>query len=325
MNKEPALTEFQKKTRVPLVVAFFILTSIFLIGIFWLAFTPGQTVGLTLAFAAGLSMIFLPCTLPLAFVIVPLSMGRGYKKGLLMALFFGLGLSITLAIYGTVIAWAGKLFGLDRATQIMFFVAGLAAFSFGLSELKLLKFKIPGFSAATPKWIQKKGSYLKSFFLGFFLGNAGVGCPNPAFYVLLAYIASTGSLAYGGWLGFIHGAGRAVPLIALSILGILGINATGWIVKKKVTVDKVMGWALVIIGAFIFINGLPGGHQWYEETFIHQGWNRAVEVVGLPAELEMDEHKHIEQPFQKFIPWIFFSLIFIPIIWNKLRKTKVDT
>jgi cytochrome c-type biogenesis protein len=312
------------KIKIYLVTTAFILFFVFLIGIFWLITSAEQTVGLTLSFVAGLSMIFLPCTLPLAFIIVPLSMGRGYKKGFLMALFFGLGLSITLAIYGTVIAWLGKLLGLDKATQIMFFIAGIAAFLFGLSELKLLRFKVPGFSVATPGWIQRKGDYLKSFFLGFFLGNAGVGCPNPAFYVLLAYIASTGSLIYGGWLGFIHGAGRAVPLILLSILGILGINATGWIVKKKVTVDKIMGWALVIIGAFILINALPGGHQWYEETFIHQGWNRVVELIGLPSELEMGEHEHAEEFFQKFIPWIFLGLIITPIIWNKLKKKKVE-
>lgn len=308
------------KLKIYLITAFFILTAIFLVGVFWLVSTPGQTVGLTLSFAAGLSMIVLPCTLPLAFIIVPLSMGKNPKKGFIMALLFGLGLSITLALYGIAIAFAGKLLGLDRASRIMFFAAGSAAFLFGLSELQLLKFKVPGLTIATPKWIQEKGDYLRSFFLGLFLGNAGVGCPNPAFYVLLAYIASVGSLAYGGLLGLVHGIGRAVPLIALSILGILGVNATGWLIKKKMAVDKIMGWALVLIGAFILIQGLPGGHQWYEETFIHQGWDQIVETIGLSAELEMGEHKHAEEPFQKFIPWIFLSLVVIPIVWSKLKK-----
>lgn len=313
----------KQKFKISLAAGAFIFFSLTLVGLFWLATTPGQTVGLTLAFVAGLSMIFLPCTLPLVFIIIPLCMGKNAKKGFLMALLFGLGLSITLAIYGTIIAWVGKLFGLDKVTQIMFLIAGLAAFLFGLSEIKLLRLKMPGFSAATPKWIQEKGDYLKSLFLGFFLGNAGVGCPNPAFYVLLTYIASTGSLAYGGWLGLIHGLGRAVPLIFLSLLGILGLNATSWIVKKKMTVDKVMGWALIIVGAFILIQGLPGGHQWYEETFIHQGWNRVVEFTGLPAEMEMEKHKHVEKPFQAFIPWIFLSLIATPVIWSYLKKSKI--
>ncbi|MCH8748909.1 hypothetical protein IH781_04155, partial [Patescibacteria group bacterium] len=52
------------------------------------------------SFVSGLSMIVLPCTLPLAFVIVPLSMGRGYLKGFSVALAFGLGVAITLIFYG---------------------------------------------------------------------------------------------------------------------------------------------------------------------------------------------------------------------------------
>jgi cytochrome c-type biogenesis protein len=38
---------------------------------------------LIIAYLAGLSMIILPCTLPLVFIIIPLSMGKGGKKGLL--------------------------------------------------------------------------------------------------------------------------------------------------------------------------------------------------------------------------------------------------
>ncbi len=103
------LTPIQKKTRIYLISAFFILAIIFLVGIFWLASTPGQAVGLTLSFAAGLSMIVLPCTFPLVFVIVPLAMGKSPKKGLLMAVLFGLGLIITLSIYGVVVAWGGQI------------------------------------------------------------------------------------------------------------------------------------------------------------------------------------------------------------------------
>src|SRR3989338_7274470 len=136
------LTPIQKKTRVYLVSAFFILTAIFLVGIFWLASTPGQTVGLTLSFAAGLSMIVLPCTFPLVFVIVPLAMGKGPKRGLLMAVLFGLGLIITLSIYGVVVAWAGRIFGLEKISMWMFLVAGAAALLFGLSALKLIRLKL---------------------------------------------------------------------------------------------------------------------------------------------------------------------------------------
>src|SRR5665811_335056 len=98
-----------------LVVVAFVLFSILLIGAFYLFMTPGETVNITFAYVVGLSMIVLPCTLPLAFVIVPLAMGKGPKKGLLMSLFFGLGLAITLSIYGLFVAIIGKSIGLDQA------------------------------------------------------------------------------------------------------------------------------------------------------------------------------------------------------------------
>jgi len=79
-----------------------ILLTIFVAGLIWLGTTPpvpGQSVGVLLSFAAGLSMIFLPCTLPLVFVIVPMALKQHPIKGLLMALTFGLGISITLSVY----------------------------------------------------------------------------------------------------------------------------------------------------------------------------------------------------------------------------------
>lgn len=308
--------------KIYLVTLAFILFSIFLLGIFWLVTSSSEMVGLTLAFAAGLSMIILPCTLPLVFVIVPLSMGRTYKKGLFMAVLFGSGLVITLTTYGIVISQIGKVFGLDRATMIMYFIAGTAAFTFGLSELKLLRFTLPAYTS-TPDFIHKQSDYLKSFFLGLFLGNAGVGCPNPAFYVLLTYIAGTGSILTGASLGAIHGIGRALPLIFFSILGILGINTIESLNRKRVSIERILGWALVVIGAFLIVNGIPGGHEWYEETFIHEGWNTLILNIGgeqLAERLMHEEEPHEIEGIGLYSPWILLFLILIPIIWYKMKR-----
>ena len=97
---------------------------------------------LVIAYVAGLSMIILPCTLPLVFIIVPLSMGKGYKKGLSMALLFSLGLVITITSYGIAIAALGQSASLDQISTIMFLIAGIAAFVFGLSQLKIISLKI---------------------------------------------------------------------------------------------------------------------------------------------------------------------------------------
>jgi cytochrome c-type biogenesis protein len=326
-----------KNARKILVGLGFILFSIILVGIFYLFGGTGSAVNIGFAYVVGLSMIVLPCTLPLAFVIVPLSMGKTAKRGLLMALFFGLGLSLTLSLYGLFVALAGNLIGLDEAmtkaggfSRILFIIGGLAAFVFGLSELKLIKFGMPSYSGAYPEFIQKQKDYLKAFFLGLFLGNAGVGCPNPLFYVLLGYIATLGSPTQGWWLGFIHGIGRATPLIFLSILGMLGINAVSVIASKEKIVKKISGWSLIVLGAFIIVAGTS--HQWYEEGPVHKAWNNVVQITtgDKIAEMEMEEKEAEHEETPDIIPGpilpplVLLTLVLGPIFWYRKREKGGD-
>lgn len=281
---------------------------------------------LVIAYVAGLSMIVLPCTLPLVFIIVPLSMGKGYKKGLAMALLFSLGLVITITSYGIGIAAIGQSASLDQASTVMFLIAGLAAFVFGLSQLKIISLKLPSYSG-TPKFIQKRGDYAKSFFMGLLLGNAGVGCPNPLFYWLLIYIAGTGTLEIGASLGVVHGVGRAIPLILMSVLAVIGINAIKGLTVKRESIERASGWMLIMIGSFLIINGLPEGNQWYEETFIHQGWNKIIEMTPIPSEFEMDEHEHEHehgnvQNFRMFYTALLAVLILSPIFVRSVRRIR---
>lgn len=317
-----------------IILILFILFSFVFVGVIF-SLTGDIAVGLNqdvsypswliIAYVAGLSMIVLPCTLPLVFIIVPLSMGKGYKKGLLMALLFGAGLTITITAYGLGVSVIGKTASLDQVSIFMFLIAGIAAFLFGLSQLKLINLKLPAYSG-TPKFIQKQKDYSKSFFMGLLLGNAGVGCPNPLFYWLLIYIAGTGSLEIGATLGAVHGVGRAIPLILLSILAIIGINATKSIATNRIKIETITGWMLIVIGAFLIINGLPGGHEWYEGTIIHIGWNNLVSITPIPPEFHVGEHVHeelggIEVP-STYIPIILVILICFPIIWYFTSKRK---
>jgi cytochrome c-type biogenesis protein len=317
-------------TKKYLIVLLFVLFSlIFVGGIFGItndiAIGAGQELSypswLVISYVAGLSMIILPCTLPLVFIIVPLSMGKGGKKGLLMAGLFGAGLTITIMFYGLGIGVLGQTAELDQVSIYMFLIAGLAAFLFGLSQLKLFELKLPTYSG-TPKFIQNRGDYSKSFFMGLLLGNAGVGCPNPMFYWLLIYVASTGSAEVGASLGIVHGVGRAIPLILLSVLAIIGINATKGITSSRVNIEKITGWMLIVIGAFLIIQGIPGGHEWYESTFIHLAWNNLVSTTMIPPEFHVGEHIHDYDSKipQEIAPILLVGLIVFPVIWYFTRK-----
>lgn len=324
---------FAKKSGV--ILAFVLFSFIFLGIVFSLTSDLAVKSGsefsypswLVIAYVAGLSMIILPCTLPLVFIIIPLSMGKGYKKGLSMALLFGAGLVTTITLYGLGVATIGKTTSLDQFSTIMFLIAGIAGFVFGLSQLKLITFKMPTYSK-TPKFIQNRGDYVKSYLMGVLLGNAGVGCPNPMFYWLLIYIAGTGSLEIGSSLGLVHGVGRAIPLILFSLLAVLGVNATKGITTNRIKVEKITGWMLVLIGAFLIINGIPGGHDWYESTIVHLGWNNLISLTGLPIEFHIGQHIH-QNPYNftiqnELVPVIFLGLITFPIVWYFInKKTKV--
>ncbi|MBI4992037.1 MAG: cytochrome C biogenesis protein [Candidatus Harrisonbacteria bacterium] len=301
-----------------LVAAAFILFSIILIGLFSLWTSPQFIPGLSLAFLAGISMIFLPCTFPLIFIIVPLALSKKNGKGILMALLFGAGLTLTFTIYGMALGWLGGFIELYKIISYMLIAGGMAALIFGLSELDLIKFKLPFKQTILPVFLQDKNDYIRSFFLGFFLGNAGVGCPNPAFYIIFGYVATLGNPVIGASLGALHGLGRMVPLLFFVVLAVLGVNAMNWLSAYQIKVKHWVAWALVGLGSFIFTYG-AFGMAWFENSIIHQSWNRALEII-FPKIAEssiIEASLNLPEGIGGIIPWIVFAAIISAIIlWD---------
>lgn len=310
------LTAQDKKVKVNLVILAAILLIVVSFGFIYLSTTPADTLTLMLSFAGGISNIVLPCTLPLVFIIVPIAMSTNPKKGLIMTALFGLGLIITLGVYGAAIAQAGQYLGLDNATRVMYAIAGVASIVFGLSELQLIKFKLPSYMG-TPKFMQSSNDYTKIFFLGLLLGNAGIGCPNPITYIILIFAAQSGDWLQGAILMAMNGVGRVVPILLMSVLGILGVNALGGLTKKIESIKQLTGWALVILGAFIILNG-SFGHLWYEGGPFHEGLNGFLMATGGKmigeADIEIEEFE-AEVPFVELGPWINLLATIPPILW----------
>lgn len=284
---EPEGSTGSGKLRAILIAVSIGLFAAIVFGLLWLFFLAptlpsGTFAWFLFSFAAGITMIVLPCTLPLAFVIVPLSMGRGLVKGLGMALSFGLGVAITLSLYGVAAAAIGGVAidalgaPLETIKNWVYFIAGIFALIFALGEIKLLRFRMPTYSGAAPAFIQHRQDYLKALFLGLFLGNIGVGCPHPATPLILIEIASSGDILYGWLLFLVHAIGRILPLLLLAFLGILGVNGLKWLVARKDKVERATGWAMVFVAGFILTLGLFT-HNWWVNSGIHTQFEKVTQ------------------------------------------------
>lgn len=234
------------------------------------------------SFATGLTMIVMPCTLPLAFVIVPLSMGKGIIRGLGMALAFGLGVAVMLSTYGIIAALLGgyalEFLGndIEPIKNWVYFIAGSFALVFALSEIGLLNIHMPSYSGAAPAFIQEKGEFIKAFLLGLFLGNVGVGCPHPATPLILIEIATSGDVLYGWLMFLVHAIGRVLPLLLLALLAVLGVNGLNWLMAHKPAVERVTGWGMVYVAGFILTLGLFT-HDWWVNSGIHNLFEAATQ------------------------------------------------
>ncbi len=312
------------------ILAFF-LFSVILVGVYYLvtagpttqqaAFGLSYPAWIVFAYAAGLTMIFLPCTLPLAFVIVPMAMGEDKEKGFMMALLFGAGLTLTITLYTTAFAILGDSFGFNKAAQSALLFGGVIAFIFGLEQLDILPYSLPEYGGSYPDIITEHGDYLRSFLLGLFLGNAGIGCPNPLFWWMSVFIAASGETVLGASLGVIHGIGRAVPLIFLSIMAMIGANMLTGLKGKSGRVKTVSGMFLLPVAAFILTFGVFG-MPWWEQSIAHEVWNTLVAETKLKKEAGVHGIQvnniwaGVTGEAGTTLAWLFFTMVLgLPLLY----------
>ncbi len=336
-------SEPTKRFKTLVILAIFSLTTIIAGGLFWLfvlgSNTPVGAGWYVFSFAAGLSMIVLPCTLPLAFVIVPLVMGKGFMRGIGMAVAFSIGVTATLSVYGILAAVLGNaVVGFSGAEgevikNWFYALAGIFAIVFALGNLGFIKVKMPTYSGAAPMFIQKQQELFKALLLGLFLGNIGVGCPHPATPILLTRIAVEGDIFYGWLLFFVHALGRITPLLLLAFLAIVGVNAVSYLVKYREKIEKATGWGMIYVGGFLFTLG-AFTHDWWVNSGTHTLFEALVQesrFTGmLRTKLESDViHAHGAATGSGIfgLPlwlgnWVLVALWTIPIWWYLMREKK---
>lgn len=289
-----------------------------------------QALGLSLAYLAGLSMLFLPSTLPLVLIIAPIAMNESPRKGIMMALFFGAGMLITSTLYEVALVYAGGAMDLLIMTMIPVIVGGGWVYILGLSELGLINMNILGLESVSHA-AQKHGDYLEVFLIGFSLANVTFWYQNPIFYFLHM---NTADILTRWSIIVAYDVGKVSSLIFILTLGIIGINVLPGIKKVIVKpgsnlVKKVTDWGLVFVGAFLVtLGGIF--RRGYNESAIYGAWNDMLIALSEGRVGEVETFSTKANDMLQAIPqwlglYVFILLLAIPIILHFYKNSQKFT
>ena len=201
-------------------------------------------------FLGGLVTAANPCVL----ASVPLAIGfvggyaPGRRKGyvLLLALFLFLGLAAAFTALGLIAGLAGTLFGTtSRFWPVLIIVVCLAM------GAQILFF--PNIGLSLPRGLAPKaGGIIGALLLGALTGVIATPCAMPMLVVLLSYIASKGSVLYGGVLLFVYALGHSVLVLAAgSSIGLAqAMVSSRGLQRASLILKKASGVLILAVGAW---------------------------------------------------------------------------
>jgi len=208
------------------------------------------------SFLGGVLTASNPCVL----VMIPLAMAyvggygdaRSWRYNLSLSLVFVAGLSITFTVLGLIAAFMGSLLG-DVGRFWPYAVAGVCLVM-GLHLLGVFNFELPLPSRFKT---QKKG-IVGALLLGLLFGLVSTPCATPVLAVLVVYIASKGSYAYGALLLFVYALGQGfLIIVAGTSMGMAkGLLESQRLQKAGSWLRKVAGVIIILVGLFYLRSSL---------------------------------------------------------------------
>ena len=203
-------------------------------------------------FAAGLLTSFTPCVYPMIPVTVTYigtAASGSHKRAVTLSIMYALGLALLYASLGIVAALVGQTFG--NISQNIWINAGVAVILGLLAAAMLgwINIPVPGFAGKVQSGGVKKGGHLGAFVVGIAAGFVAAPCTAPVLGFLLAYVAKTRDVGWGGLLLFVFALGLSFLLMLLGIFSGMLSNlpkAGRWMNSVKV----VFGLGMFAVAAY---------------------------------------------------------------------------
>jgi thiol:disulfide interchange protein DsbD len=188
----------------------------------------------------GILLGFTPCVLPmvpiLSSIIVGVGNNIGTRKAFLLSLMYVLGMALSYANAGMIVALAGS------NVQAMLqnpWVIGLFSALFVLLAVLLFSsynLQLPGrLHQRVMGWCQRHqgGTYVSVFFMGGFSTLVVSPCVSAPLVGVLAYIGNSGDVLLGGAALLALGIGMGVPLL------VIGTAAGKWLPKSGAWMNQI--------------------------------------------------------------------------------------
>jgi len=212
------------------------------------------TLGLFVAFAAGLLSFLSPCVLPLVPSYIGFLTGMSLPEmsgrrrvAVAHALLFVLGFSLVFVLLGASATALGR--ALNYYQVWLQRVGGVLIIGFGLVCLDVIK---AGFLSQERRVQveQKPVGYLGSALVGMAFGAGWTPCIGPVLGAILGLAATSQDLARGVLLLAVYSAGLAVPFL---VAAVALDSFLGWFQRFR----RYLPWVMRVTGVLlIFVGGL---------------------------------------------------------------------
>jgi len=224
-----------------------------------------QTVGLAVAFVAGMLSFLSPCVLPLVPVYATFISGLNIKEGLsennlvsgktklnqyktvTNGMLFVSGFSLVFIVLGASVAYVSSFF-VDSSFWIEK-IGGVVVIIFGLHIAGLLK--IPRLERQMKFNVMQKGKKAGPLIVGMSFGAGWTPCIGPILATILTLAASSSSASIGTMLLLVYSLGLAIPFIICAV----AIDRVMFILKRLQKhmnlIEKISGGLLIGVGVLL--------------------------------------------------------------------------
>ena len=219
------------------------------------------------AFLAGIALALTPCVYPMIPVTAAV-IGARKQNGIISALtasfVYVMGLALTYAVVGLLVAQASKTMNVAAFMQSAYVLVPVAAIFTGLAAVMFagLNFGVPtGFAAKLQSQLAGRWGLASTFLLGGVSGLIAGPCVAAPLAGILVYVAKEASPLLGFWILFVLAWGMGIPLIVFGTATGLMPKAGAWMEWVK----RLLGFVLLCSAVYFLSNII--GEMAYQITF----------------------------------------------------------